>query len=252
MGALHAGHVSLIEAAQKECEFVAATIFVNPTQFAPTEDLAKYPRTLEADFAACRAAGTDLVFHPVVDSMYPEGFVTYVEVEKLSKVLEGEFRSTHFRGVTTIVLKLFNILAPDVAYFGRKDYQQQLIIRRMCRDLDVPIEIRTCDTVREPDGLALSSRNRYLSPEDRASAVALSQALRLAERQLQSGEKNVARVRDAMLAHLNSKPNVVVDYATIVNPETLEPLTAPIPEMVALVAARVGQTRLIDNLPIRI
>lgn len=252
MGALHAGHRSLVETCRSECGFVVATIFVNPTQFGPNEDFTRYPRTLEADLEMCRAAGADLVFHPETASVYPEGFCSYVDVEGITARLEGESRPGHFRGVATVVLKLFNMAQADVAYFGQKDYQQQLLIRTMCRDLDVPIEIRTCPTVREPDGLALSSRNRYLSPAERAKALSLSKALRMAERLLQSGEKNVSAVRAAMMAVLEESSGVRVDYASVSDPHTLAELTAPQPEMVALVAARVGTTRLIDNLRISI
>jgi pantoate--beta-alanine ligase len=252
MGALHAGHRSLVEACRSECGFVVATIFVNPTQFGPNEDFTRYPRTLEADLEMCRAAGADLVFHPETASVYPEGFCSYVDVEGITARLEGESRPGHFRGVATVVLKLFNMAQADVAYFGQKDYQQQLLIRTMCRDLDVPIEIRTCPTVREPDGLALSSRNRYLSPAERAKALSLSKALRMAERLLQAGEKNVSAVRAAMMAVLEESSGVRVDYASVSDPNTLAELTAPQPEMVALVAARVGTTRLIDNLRISV
>jgi len=252
MGALHAGHMSLIDAARRECRHVAVTIFVNPTQFGPNEDFAKYPRTLETDLALCREAGVDLVFLPAVETLYPRLFATFVEVERLSQILEGACRPGHFRGVATIVLKLLNLLQPDLAYFGRKDFQQQLLVRKMCRDLDVPVEIRTCPTIREPDGLALSSRNRFLSPVDRQKALALSQALRMAERSLKEGQRDVVAVAAAMRRHLESTPEVTVDYATVANPETLEELTAPLAEMVALVAARVGSTRLIVNIPIQL
>ncbi|MGH7127952.1 MAG: pantoate--beta-alanine ligase [Planctomycetaceae bacterium] len=250
MGALHAGHLSLIDAARAECEFVVLTIFVNPTQFGPGEDFERYPRPLEDDLAQCRQAGVDLVFRPGVEAAYPPGFSTFVEVEALSSVLEGAFRPAHFRGVTTIVLKLLNVVQPDLAYFGRKDYQQQLLIRRMCVDLDVPVEIRTCPTVREPDGLALSSRNAYLTSDERRSALALLQSLSLAEQRLLGGATDVAAVRAEMRSLLDRTPGVSVDYATVCGPETLEELSVPQPEMIALAAARVGKTRLIDNLPI--
>jgi pantoate--beta-alanine ligase len=250
MGALHAGHLSLVDTAREECDFVVVTIFVNPTQFGPHEDFDKYPRTLEADLAACRRAGADLVFTPTRDVMYSDGFRTFVEVEGLSNVLEGRHRPGHFRGVTTIVLKLFSIVQPDAAYFGRKDFQQQAVIRRMCADLDLPVEIRTCPTVREPDGLALSSRNRYLSGEERRSALSLSQSLLLARKRLLAGETDLDAIRRAMWEHLTATPFVQPDYATVADPETLEELARPRPQMVGLVAARVNSTRLIDNLPI--
>lgn len=247
MGALHAGHVSLIEIAREHCDFVIATIFVNPTQFGPNEDLDKYPRTFDEDLEKCKGAGADLVFHPNVQAMYPPGADTFVEVDKLSQLHEGEHRCGHFRGVTTIVLKLFNITEPDVAFFGQKDYQQQLLIRQMCRDLDVPVEIHTCPIVREPDGLAMSSRNRYLSESERQTALRLSQCLRLGEEQFRSGATKVADVLAEMTKHLDGD-DVSIDYIRIADPNTLQPLEFTESKMVALVAARVGSTRLIDNL----
>jgi pantoate--beta-alanine ligase len=248
MGALHAGHVSLLRQARTECEFVIATLFVNPTQFAPTEDLAKYPRPFETDREQCRAAGVDLLFHPSVESIYPPGFSTFVEVEGLTSQWEGAVRPTHFRGVTTVVAKLLNLTQPDKAYFGQKDFQQQAVIRRMCRDLDIPTEIVTCPTVRDPDGLALSSRNAYLSPSERASGLSLYRALNLARDRVLAGAKDLAAIRLAMRAEMEQTPGVVVDYGTIADPDSLIELTEPQPRMVALVAARVGPTRLIDNL----
>jgi pantoate--beta-alanine ligase len=250
MGALHAGHVSLIEAARRECRFVVVTIFVNPTQFGPHEDFTRYPRPLENDLELCRRAGVDLVFAPHAEGLYPPGFGTFVDVEPLAQVLEGAFRPGHFRGVATVVLKLLNIVQPDAAYFGRKDFQQQLLIRKMCRELDLAVEIRSCPTVREPDGLALSSRNRFLAGGDRQKALVLSQALLLAERRLQAGEQDVQTVCAEMRRHMESARGVAVDYATVADPETLVELAVPIADMVALVAARVGSTRLIDNLAI--
>jgi pantoate--beta-alanine ligase len=250
MGALHAGHVSLIDAARRECRFVVVTIFVNPTQFGPHEDFTRYPRPLENDLALCRQAGVDLVFVPGVEGLYPPGFGTFVDVEPLSRILEGASRPGHFRGVATVVLKLLNIVQPDIAYFGRKDFQQQLLTRKMCRELDLASEIRTCPTVREPDGLALSSRNRFLEGADRQKALVLSQALFLAERRLKSGEQDVPALCADMRRHIESAGGVAVDYATVADPETLIELAAPAADMIALVAARVGPTRLIDNHPI--
>ena len=247
MGALHAGHVSLMEQARAECGFVIATVFVNPTQFAPHEDLAKYPRPFERDCDLCRAAGVDLVFHPHVDSIYPPDFATFVEVQQLTTDWEGAVRPTHYRGVTTVVAKLLNLTQPDKAYFGQKDFQQQAVIRRMCRDLDIPTEIVTCPTVRDPDGLALSSRNVYLSPAERASGLSLHRALCLARDQVRAGETDLAAIRLAMRAEMEQTPGVTVDYATIADPDSLIELIEPQPRMVALVAARVGPTRLIDN-----
>lgn len=252
MGALHAGHLSLLRRARSECDLVVVSVFVNPTQFGPREDYGKYPRPFEADLAACRAEGADLVFNPQPTTIYPAEFRTFVEVTGLSDVLEGKFRPGHFRGVSTVVLKLLNIVSPDVTYFGQKDFQQQLIVRRMCRDLDLPCEIRVCPTVREPDGLALSSRNVFLGPEERQSALALYRALCQARGLLEQGESDLARVRGAMRDALSAVPFVAVDYATLVDPENLEEVAAVQRKLVAVVAARVGSTRLIDNLPIEL
>lgn len=246
MGALHAGHESLIRASREECGFTATTIFVNPTQFGPNEDFTRYPRPLEDDLSRCRNAGVDLVFVPEVSTLYPAGFSTHVEVEGLSQILEGAVRPGHFRGVATVVLKLLNIVDADRAYFGRKDFQQQLLVRKMCRELDLPVEIRTCPTVREPDGLALSSRNRYLSADERQTALCLYRSLQLAQERLASGEQNVPAIAADMrklLETAGARPN----YAVIADSETLAELAAPAPHMVALVAAHVGRTRLIDN-----
>jgi len=249
MGALHAGHESLIEACRAECNFTAVTIFVNPTQFGPGEDFDRYPRPLEEDLARCRRAGVDLVFVPAVELLYPAAFSTYVDVEPLSRVLEGASRPGHFRGVATVVLKLLNIVEPDRAYFGRKDFQQQLLVRKMCRELDLAVEIRTCPTVREPDGLALSSRNRYLNPGERQTALALYRSLQLAQGRLQDGERDAPAIASDMRQFLETA-GARPDYAIIADPESLDELTSPRQNMVALVAARVGRTRLIDNLPI--
>lgn len=246
MGALHAGHLSLAERARAECGFVVVSIFVNPTQFAPGEDLADYPRPREADHAACRDAGVDVVFEPSVETMYPSGFATTVEVSGLSAVLEGRHRPTHFRGVTTVVAKLLNLVQPDVAYFGRKDFQQLQLVRRMCRDLNLPIEIVGCPTTREPDGLAMSSRNVYLSPEERERALSLHRELERV-RDLAGWNADVGALRREFAERLAAEPGIEVDYATIVDPDTLEEIDTPRAEMIAVVAARVGSTRLIDN-----
>ena len=248
MGALHAGHLSLIQAARAECDLVVVSIFVNPAQFGPQEDFGRYPRNLETDIKLSAEAGADVVFHPSVEVIYPSGYATYVEVTGLAEVLEGKFRPGHFRGVTTVVLKLFNIIPADFAYFGQKDYQQQTIIRRMCGELNIPIEIRVCPTVREADGLALSSRNVYLSAEERRSALALSKTLHLAEERLTAGRHNLPEIRAEMFELLTKTPRVRADYATLVHPETLAEVPEILPKLVAVVAARVGTTRLIDNL----
>jgi pantoate--beta-alanine ligase len=243
MGALHEGHLSLMRTARPECD-----VLVNPTQFAPGEDFEQYPRPLEHDLELCRSESVDLVFTPADGDMYPAGFQTHVEVEQLSRSWEGAHRPSHFQGVTTVVLKLFNILQPDVAYFGQKDYQQQLLIRRMCRDLNVPVEIRTCETVRESDGLALSSRNAYLSNDQRARAVRISESLRLGIEKITAGADDLAAVRREMHAHLSGDTAFDIDYVTIVDADTLEELETPRPKMVAIAAARLGSTRLIDNM----
>jgi len=250
MGALHAGHMSLVEACRKRVDDTVLTIFVNPTQFSPTEDLSRYPRPLEADLEACRRAGVNCVYLPEVASLYPPGDDTWVVVDALSRKLEGEFRPTHFRGVTTIVTKLFNIIQPDVACFGAKDYQQQALICRMVKDLHIPVEIVLCPTFREPDGLALSSRNVYLSAQERQTALIIFQTLNMAEKRLQAGAA-VTDVESAMWAQLQSTPDVSPQYAVIRHPETLDPVSTPVPEVIALIAAFVGQTRLIDNLRIQ-
>lgn len=252
MGALHAGHRSLIDTARRETDFVVVTIFVNPTQFGPQEDFRKYPRPIEQDLASCANAGADLVFTPSASEVYPPPFLSTVNVTGISEVLEGACRPGHFQGVSTIVLKLFNMVQPDVAFFGQKDFQQQLLIRRMVRELDLPLEIRVCPTIREPDGLALSSRNVFLSPDERTSALSLNRSLRLAESRLLSGETNLAQIRLEMREMLLSTPNLKLEYATVVDPETIAELDHPQPLQVAVVAARIGGTRLIDNLPIEI
>lgn len=252
MGALHAGHVRLIEECRRLADFTVVSIFVNPTQFAPGEDFERYPRTLEADLRACESAGADLVFTPTRADIYPRGEAgaTFVEVPGLSHVLEGASRPTHFRGVATIVLALFEIIRPDLAVFGQKDYQQQALIRRMVADLHVPVEVVTVPTVREPDGLALSSRNRYLSPEQRRGAVALSQALVEARRAVAEGERDADRVRRVLRSRIESEGTAELDYAEVVDALSLESLDRIEPNRptVALVAARFGATRLIDNL----
>jgi len=247
MGALHDGHLSLVEAARKYADVVVTTIFVNPTQFAPHEDFGKYPRTLQADLEALGRVGCELAFVPEPGEVYPPGYSTYVEPPSVAAPLEGVCRPGHFRGVATVVLKLFNIVPADVACFGQKDFQQALVIRRMVADLNVPIRIEVCPIVREPDGLAMSSRNRYLSPAERERSLALSRALRRAEELVAAGERRASVVREAM-QHVLADAVDRLDYATIADPETLEePETIERP-VVALIAAVVGTTRLIDNM----
>lgn len=248
MGALHAGHVSLMEIARLDCEFVVTSIFVNPTQFGPKEDLSRYPRPFERDAELCRQAGVSLIFHPTPAIVYPPGFSTRVEVTGLSSVWEGAFRPEHFCGVTTVVMKLLNIVQSDVTYFGRKDFQQQLIIKKMCQDLDWPYAIQTCPTIRDPDGLAMSSRNVYLSPAERESALAISRCLFNIEQRVQSGQRDVLQLRRDMQRDLTAAPGIAVDYATIIDSDTLAEATAYRPGLTAIIAAKVGTTRLIDNL----
>jgi pantoate--beta-alanine ligase len=247
MGALHEGHRSLIRAARQETDFVVVSIFVNPTQFGPSEDYLRYPRPFEKDVQVCAEEGVDLVFAPDVETMYPSGFCTYVTVEGLSQLYEGRFRPGHFRGVATVVLKLFHIVEPDVAYFGQKDAQQARIVRQMIRDLNLPVTLVVCPTVREPDGLAVSSRNTYLEPHERQQALALSSALYRAAELVRQGQRCAERLRGEMLRVLQEGP-VQVDYADVVDPETFLPVEEVTGEALAIVAARVGSTRLIDNL----
>lgn len=246
MGALHEGHRSLIEAACAECDFVVTTIFVNPTQFSPAEDLKHYPRPLEADLDLCRSVGCDLVFRPSVEDMYSAGSQTTVAVSGIRSMLEGVSRPTHFDGVTTVVAKLFNLTLPDRAYFGQKDYQQQLIIRQMVRDLNWPVEVVTGPIVRESDGLAMSSRNRYLSSQQREQALSLNQVLNRAHQQAASGQ-SPEDVQADMLRQLEIAEGVDPDYAVVVDSETLQPAKKQTQTAVGLLAARVGNTRLIDN-----
>ena len=250
MGALHDGHVRLIEHCRVLSGSVVVSIFVNPTQFGPHEDFERYPRTLDDDLGRCRAAGADWVFAPCSTAVYPNGpRSTFVEVPGLSERFEGASRPGHFRGVATVVLKLFEIVRPDLAVFGQKDYQQQLVIRRMVQDLHVPVEIVTVPTVREPDGLALSSRNRYLSPSDRQAATVLSRALEQAKQAVAEGERDANRVRQILHETLESERSAKIDYAEVADADTLEVLNdlAPPRGAVALLAVGFGSTRLIDN-----
>jgi pantoate--beta-alanine ligase len=247
MGALHEGHLSLVDAARAECDLTVVSIFVNPTQFGPQEDLSRYPRNLDQDLRLLGGRGCDLVFAPSVDQMYPAGYDTSVDVGPLGRELEGEYRPDHFRGVATVVLKLFQIVPADVAYFGRKDYQQSLVVQRMAGDLNVPIEIRVCPTVREPDGLAMSSRNAYLSADERRQALAISQCLQLAERLAKDGERDVQCIRGKMLEHFRTA-GVEVQYIAFVADGTITPVASLDGPTTVAIAATVGKTRLIDNL----
>ena|SRR5829696_1039334 len=247
MGYLHEGHMSLVRAARRDCDAVAASIFVNPMQFGPREDLARYPRDPDRDLGLLREAGVDVVFMPDVTEVYPPGFSSFVEVGQIAERLEGKRRPGHFRGVATVVCKLFNVVRPDVAYFGQKDAQQLRVIRRMVADLDLPVQIAGLPTVREPDGLALSSRNVYLSEDERRQALVLSRALRLAEDRYRDGERNAETIRRAMRRLIREAPAASIDYASIADSDTLEELrTIDRPALVSL-AVRIGSTRLIDN-----
>lgn len=247
MGALHEGHLSLVRAAKSACDGVAVSIFVNPTQFGPNEDFTRYPRTFEADCAALEREGVDLLFAPSAEEMYPPGANTYVDVEGVSDRLDGASRPGHFRGVATVVAKLFHIVLPDKAFFGQKDAAQIAVLRKMVRDLNFPLELVVCPIVREPDGLAMSSRNRYLSPEERRQALVLSRALREVERLNASGVTSAHELIAAAGEVLASEPSVRVDYCKMVDPDTLEDLADIRGGALAAIAAFVGATRLIDN-----
>jgi pantoate--beta-alanine ligase len=255
MGALHAGHLSLVSAALPQNDAVAASIFVNPTQFGPNEDFAAYPRTFDEDCRKLESAGVHLIFAPTAAAMYPPGNTTFVDPGDIATRLDGASRPGHFRGVATIVTRLFNIVAPDRAYFGQKDAAQVAVLRQVVRDLNLPVSLVVCPIVREPDGLALSSRNRYLTPCERTRALILSRALRAAESLTRTGETSTETLRAAMLAtfakaepdpNLNAIP-VHLDYATIVDPDTLVPVADTSRGALIAVAANIGSTRLIDN-----
>ena len=248
MGFLHKGHISLVRRARAECGAVAASIFVNPTQFGPAEDLARYPRDLPRDLALLETAGADLVFTPEPAEIYPPGFDTQVLVGGITGVLEGAARPGHFAGVATVVAKLFNIVQPDVAYFGQKDAQQCAVIRKLVADLNLPVEIVVAPTVRDPDGLALSSRNSYLTPAQRAAAPVLFQALTAARAAFDGGERDAGRLREIMRRTIAAQPEAQVDYLSLADPQTLRELARVEGQALASLAVRFGATRLIDNL----
>jgi pantoate--beta-alanine ligase len=247
MGALHEGHLSLLRAARAQCDIVAASIFVNPTQFGPDEDLARYPRPFTRDTELLRSESVDLLFAPSVEEMYPQGAVTYVNVEGLSERLCGRSRPGHFRGVATVVSKLFHIVKPEVAFFGQKDAAQVAVIRAMVRDLLMPAEIVACPIVREADGLALSSRNVYLDPEQRRQALVLSRSLSRVLEMYESGERDAARLISAGVEEFSREPKVELDFVEIVDGASLEPLETAGPGALVAVAGLLGRTRLIDN-----
>jgi pantoate--beta-alanine ligase len=247
MGALHEGHLSLVRASKAECGYTVVSIYVNPSQFGPTEDLTKYPRTWEADLAALAGVGVDLVFAPTDAVMYPPNFGAWIEVGAAAEPLEGQCRPGHFRGVATVVLKLFNLVQPDVAFFGQKDFQQALVIRRMAADLNVPVEIRVCPIVREPDGLAMSSRNRYLSPAARHRALVLWHSLQCAQELTAQGERRAAEILVRMREVIRRADDARIDYVALVDPETLRPVETLADPTLAALAVMIENTRLIDN-----
>ena len=247
MGALHAGHLSLIQAARRDCNATAVTIFVNPIQFGPSEDFGAYPRTIETDIAACEANGVEIVFAPAVEAMYPGDELTHVHVRRITEVLCGPRRPGHFTGVATVVLKLFHILPADKAYFGEKDYQQLAVIRAMARDLNVPIEIVGYPTLREPDGLAMSSRNAYLSPAQRQQAVSLNRGLFAAVERVGDGERDVRRITDRIREQILAAGPADIEYVDVVDATTLELLREVDRPARICLAVRIGSCRLIDN-----
>jgi pantoate--beta-alanine ligase len=247
MGALHAGHLSLIERANLQCESVGVSIFVNPTQFGPSEDFAAYPRNLQRDLEMLERAGVDLVWAPTPESMYPKDFQTWVDVEKVSLPLEGKCRPGHFRGVATVVAKLFNAFVPDAAYFGQKDAQQVAVIKRMAMDLNFPTEIVVCPTLREADGLAISSRNAYLSQTERQAATILFRALSAAKGLLECGERDAGMLRAKMHGILRTEPLANEEYISAAHPETLDELESVQEAALLSLAVKIGKTRLIDN-----
>ena len=247
MGYLHEGHLALVRQARVENPSVVASIFVNPTQFGPREDLKSYPRDPERDLALLEKEGVDIVFMPSVAEMYPAQFSSWVEIGKITERLEGASRPGHFRGVATVVAKLFNIVQPNKAYFGQKDAQQAIVIKKMVADLNMNLEIVTLPTVREPDGLAMSSRNAYLNPQERQAALVLYQALSLAEQLWSQGEKDAEHIRQQMTALIQKQPLAEIDYISIADAKTLDELDRVSPPVLVSLAVRIGKTRLIDN-----
>ena len=253
MGYLHAGHESLMREARRSADVVVLSLFVNPTQFGPSEDFSRYPRDFERDKAVAAGAGVDVVFFPEAHEVYPDGFSVYVEEQEVSRILEGKIRPTHFRGVTTIVAKLFSVCKPHVAVFGQKDAQQAFIIGKMIRDLNFDVKMIVAPIVREEDGLAMSSRNVYLSANDRANATALYESLRFAEREIKQGETTVGKIRESMERMIRSKGAPAVDYIAFLDPERFREIDRiTIPTVLVALAARYGGTRLIDNAIVRV
>lgn len=248
MGALHTGHISLIKAAAKKCDFVVVSIFVNPTQFGPGEDFEKYPRPLKADLQICRKAGVDVVFTPTAKQMYPRENLTWVNGEKLTEQLCGRFRPGHFRGVTTVCAKLFNIVAPDIAFFGQKDAQQAIVIKRMVADLNMPLKIVVCPTVRQPDGLAVSSRNQYLTRQQKKDTTYIYKSLQKCKEIIKQGGIDTKKTICEMRKVLNQVPSIKIEYISIVDAETLQDIDRLTGKVLAAVAVKIGSTRLIDNI----
>ncbi|SDF81830.1 Pantothenate synthetase [Sporomusa acidovorans DSM 3132] len=247
MGALHDGHLSLMRQAKAQCDIVIASVFVNPTQFGPNEDLQCYPRDLAGDSEKASRVGVDVIFHPTVAEMYPNGYASFVSVEKITDKLCGLSRPGHFRGVATVVSKLFNIVQPDKAFFGQKDAQQVLVIQQMIRDLDFNVQLEMVPIVREEDGLAMSSRNRYLSAQERSAALVLSQSLSLAQQLVREGERDIAKIRTAVVKRIAEQPLANIDYVEIYNYPELEPVSTLSTQALVALAVRFGSTRLIDN-----
>jgi pantoate--beta-alanine ligase len=252
MGYFHEGHLNLMRRAKAECDLCVVSLFVNPTQFGPSEDFQRYPRDFARDAAMAESVGVDLLFAPEVEEMYPEGYQTYVEVTEITRCLEGAARPGHFRGVATVCTKLFNIVQADRAYFGKKDYQQLKVIQRMVRDLNIPIEIVPCETVREPDGLAMSSRNVYLKPDERRAATVLYRALCAGRDAILAGERNGKRVQELVETVIASEPLVKPEYVDVADAESLDPLEELRGEVLISLAARVGVARLIDNVTVTV
>jgi pantoate--beta-alanine ligase len=248
MGALHIGHISLIEAAAKKCDFVVVSIFVNPTQFGPGEDFEKYPRPLKADLEICRKAGVDVVFAPSPQQMYPGENLTWVNVEKLTEQLCGQFRPGHFSGVTTVCAKLFNIVAPDIAFFGQKDAQQAIVIKRMVADLNMPLKIVVCPTVRQADGLAVSSRNQYLTRQQKKNAPLIYKSLQKCQKLIEDGVIDSKTIINQMRKILQQAPSIKIEYISIVDADTLQELRKITGKVLTAVAVKIGSTRLIDNI----
>jgi len=252
MGALHKGHLSLVKKSQKDCDFTVVSIFVNPTQFGPKEDYKKYPRTLQNDKLLLEKEKVDLLFCPSTQEMYPDGFSVYITEENLSRFLCGKSRPGHFRGVCTVVAKLFNVITPDIAYFGQKDFQQAKIIEKMAQDLNFSLSVKVVPIVREDDGLTMSSRNKYLSSSERQDALVISQALGLAKELILKGERDCKVIKNKIKKNINSKKSAKIDYVEIVAAETLYPKSKLSGGVVVAIAAYIGKTRLIDNMVLKV